>query len=77
MPDERRASVRGAVPARLVDLADLVGGESSRSRRFLGGLIIGALAGAAVAGAGLVNRRGGRHDASGPGPADPTGPDRS
>jgi hypothetical protein len=38
-------------PARLADLADLLGGESSRSRRFLGGLVIGALAGAAIAGA--------------------------
>ena len=38
-------------PARLAELADLLGGESSRSRRFLGGLVIGALAGAAIAGA--------------------------
>jgi len=38
-------------PVRLADLADLLGGESSRSRRFLGGLVIGALAGAAIAGA--------------------------
>ena len=36
---------------RLAELADLLGGESSRSRRFLGGLVIGALAGAAIAGA--------------------------
>jgi hypothetical protein len=41
----------------LVDLADLLGGESDRSRRFLGGLIAGALVGAAVAGAALVRRR--------------------
>jgi hypothetical protein len=38
-------------PARLVELADLLGGESSRSRRFLGGLVVGALAGAAIVGA--------------------------
>ena len=38
-------------PARLAELAELLGGESSRSRRFLGGLVIGALAGAAIAGA--------------------------
>ena len=37
-------------PVRLAELADLLGGESSRSRRFLGGLVIGALAGAAIAG---------------------------
>ncbi len=41
----------------LADLADLLGGESDRSRRFLGGLIAGALVGAAVAGAALVRRR--------------------
>lgn len=43
----------------LGDLAELLGGESPRSRRFLGGLVIGALVGAAVAGAALL-RRGGR-----------------
>ncbi|HYO44192.1 MAG TPA: hypothetical protein VES19_13415 [Candidatus Limnocylindrales bacterium] len=44
----------------LADLADLVGGESDRSRRFLRGLIAGALVGAAVvgtAGAAIVRRR--------------------
>ncbi len=41
----------------LADLADLLGGESEQSRRFLGGLIAGALVGAAVAGAALVRRR--------------------
>lgn len=41
----------------LADLADLLGGESDRSRRFLGGLIAGALVGAAVAGAALMRRR--------------------
>jgi hypothetical protein len=41
----------------LADLADLLGGESDRSRRFLGGLIAGALVGAAVAGAALLRRR--------------------
>jgi hypothetical protein len=42
-----------------VDLADLLGGDSDRSRRFLGGLIAGALVGAAVAGGALLQRRGG------------------
>jgi len=41
----------------LADLADLLGGESDRSRRFLGGVIAGALVGAAVAGAALLRRR--------------------
>jgi hypothetical protein len=48
--------------AGLAELADLVGGESDRSRRFLGGLIAGALVGAAAvgtAGAAIVRRRGG------------------
>ncbi len=41
----------------LGDLADLLGGDSDRSRRFLGGIAAGALLGAAVAGAALVQRR--------------------
>ena len=38
----------------LADLAELLGGDSPRSRRFLGGLVVGALVGAAVAGGALV-----------------------
>ena len=38
----------------LDDIAELVGGDSDRSRRFLGGLVVGALVGAAVAGAAFV-----------------------
>jgi len=34
----------------LADLADLLGGESDRSRRLLGGLVAGAVVGAAIAG---------------------------
>lgn len=41
----------------LADLAELLGGESDRSRRFLGGLIAGALVGAAVAGVAALRRR--------------------
>jgi hypothetical protein len=41
----------------LADLADLLGGESERSRRFLGGLVAGAVVGAALAGAVLVRRQ--------------------
>ena len=47
----------------LSGLADLLGGESDRSRRFLGGLIAGALVGAAIAGM----ARGRRRPADGPG----------
>jgi hypothetical protein len=59
MPDTPRvpAPVRDTAPARLAELADLLGGESTRSKRFLGGLIAGALAGAALAGAALLRRR--------------------
>jgi hypothetical protein len=38
----------------LADLADLLGGDSPRSHRFLGGLVVGALVGAALAGGSLV-----------------------
>jgi hypothetical protein len=41
----------------LADLSDLLGGDSHRSRRFLGGLIAGALVGAAIAGGTLLRRR--------------------
>ncbi len=41
----------------LADLAELLGGESDRSSRFLGGLIAGALVGAAVAGVAALRRR--------------------
>jgi len=41
----------------LADLADLLGGESAGSRRFVSGLIAGALVGAIVAGGQLVRRR--------------------
>ena len=71
MPDETRlpTPVRDTAPARLAELADLLGGESSRSKRFLGGLVVGALAGAALAGASvLARRRGGDGDNPPPAP---------
>ena len=69
MPDDTRlpAPVRDTAPARLTELADLLGGESSRSKRFLGGLVVGALAGAAMAGLAALRRRdedAGRDEAS-------------
>jgi len=54
---ERPTNPPANVPARLAELADLLGGESARSRRFLGGLVVGALAGAAVAGTAALARR--------------------
>ena len=45
------------IPGGLADLGELLGGESDRSRRFLGGLIAGALVGAALAGSTLLRRR--------------------
>jgi hypothetical protein len=59
MPDqtELRPSAPRTAPERLTELADLLGGESPRSRKFLGGLVIGALVGAAVAGTAAIARR--------------------
>ena len=66
MTDERpRALTTDTVPAGLVALADLLGGESSRSKRFLGGLVAGALVGAALAGTSLLRRRAPRDPADG------------
>jgi hypothetical protein len=65
---DRRVSDRGQVariagdpPAQgvLTELVDLLGGESDGSRRFLGGIIAGALVGAAVTGTALLRRRAG------------------
>jgi hypothetical protein len=53
MPDRDRPEPQ---TPRLADLAELLGGDSARSRRFLGGLAIGALAGAALAGS-IARRR--------------------
>jgi hypothetical protein len=41
----------------LAALAELLDGDTARSRRFLRGLVIGALVGAAVAGGSLFRRR--------------------
>ena len=55
------ARIAGEPPAQgaLTELMDLLGGESEGSRRFLGGIIAGALVGAAVAGTALLRRRAG------------------
>ena len=55
--DSRQRATPETLPARLAELAELVGGESARSRTFLGGLAIGALVGAALAGTAAVRRR--------------------
>jgi hypothetical protein len=64
MADRRRDAARTGPDTRplggLADLADLMAGESDRSRRFLGGVVAGALVGAAVVGAvgaALLRRR--------------------
>lgn len=61
MPDDRPSlPVRSTSPrplGGLADLAELVGGDSERSKRFLGGLAMGAMVGAALAGAVLMRRR--------------------
>jgi hypothetical protein len=58
MDDDRpRSLVPDSAGAGLVALADLLGGESSRSKRFLGGLVAGALVGAAIAGTSFLRRR--------------------
>ena len=43
--------------ARSRDLSELLGGDTHRSRRFLGGLVVGALVGAALAGGSMLRRR--------------------
>jgi hypothetical protein len=43
--------------ASLADLAELLNGESAGSKRFLGGLALGALVGAAIAGSTIWQRR--------------------
>jgi hypothetical protein len=53
------AAMRPAGPrplGSLSDLAELLGGETPRSRRFLGGVVVGALVGAALAGSALLRR---------------------
>ena len=42
----------------LADLSELLGGDTNRSRRFLGGLVAGALVGAAIAGTAALRLRG-------------------
>lgn len=57
----RMAQLAGEPPVQggLAQLVEILGGESEGSRRFLGGLIAGALVGAALAGTALLRRRGG------------------
>ncbi|HET7829804.1 MAG TPA: hypothetical protein VFL03_09590 [Candidatus Limnocylindrales bacterium] len=67
--DRRHAPTADSAPAALVALADLLGGESSRSKRFLGGLVAGALVGAALAGTSFLRSRAPRDTADGERPS--------
>jgi len=63
-PNRAATRVTGPRPlGAITDLAELLGGESPRSRKFLGGLVIGSLVGAAIAGSSLLRRR--NHDEGG------------
>ena len=53
----RRTAAGMANRAGVAALVELLGGESPRSRRFLRGLMVGALAGAALAGGSRLGRR--------------------
>lgn len=62
--DERRPAPRasdlpiGPRPlGGLADLAELLGGETTGSRRFLAGVVAGAVVGAVLAGGSLLRRR--------------------
>ena len=61
-PDDRPSGLPVKIDAprpmgSLADLSDLLGGDSNRSRQFLGGIVVGALVGAAIAGTSLLRRR--------------------
>lgn len=60
-PDEQRPAAPRPLGS-LADLSELLGGDTNRSRRFLGGLMVGALVGAAVAGSSMLRRRRDRPD---------------
>ncbi len=55
-PAGDRANEPGVAGA-MADFAELLGGDTRRSRRFLRGLVAGALVGAVVAGGSLRRRR--------------------
>jgi hypothetical protein len=67
--DERPVPSRSTSPrplGGLGDLAELLGGDSERSRKFLGGIAVGAMVGAAIAGAAVMRRRRAPGDDRGP-----------
>jgi len=57
IPDSLRRPTGPRPLGGLADLAELLGGETPGSRRFLRGLAVGALVGAALAGSSLLRRR--------------------
>ncbi|HEX8959335.1 MAG TPA: hypothetical protein VF770_05895 [Solirubrobacterales bacterium] len=46
------------LPGPVADALELLAGESPTSRTFIGGLVVGALVGSVIAGAGFLRRRG-------------------
>ena len=56
LPDPVGRSTSPRPLGALGDLAELLGGDSDRSKRFLGGIAVGAIVGAALAGAALMRR---------------------
>lgn len=55
--DARPEAGRVDLPTPLAEALELLAGESATSRTFLGGVVLGALVGAAVAGASLWRHR--------------------
>ena len=55
-PTPDAPATRGTAGPVVDALSELLGGESPRSRRFLGGLVAGALVGAAIAGSTIWRR---------------------
>ncbi|MHB8959345.1 MAG: hypothetical protein ACYDAN_06940 [Candidatus Limnocylindrales bacterium] len=55
--DGRAAAGRAELPAPIAEALELLAGETATSRTFLGGVVLGALVGAAVAGASLWRHR--------------------
>lgn len=57
-PDRtRRPGIEELLPPQVAEALDLLAGESTTSRSFVGGLVLGALVGAAIAGSSALRHR--------------------